>query len=64
MPEIAGDLLDYFSPFDARECLRLVRRYLDPVITGAKEAEIRQRYRATSWHETAGQLLAALNLLQ
>ena len=56
MPEIAGDLIDYFDPYDAGECLRTLLKYLDDAVLAAKEAEIRTRYRRTGWDDTFAQV--------
>lgn len=51
MPEVAGDLVSYFSPSSADECLQAITAMLKP---GALE-EARQKlktYQPTSWDET------------
>lgn len=60
IPEIAGDLLDYFSPYDARACLNLIVRYLDEATLAAKEQEIRSKYRVWTWDQAFDQFLEAL----
>jgi len=49
MPEIAGDLIDYFSPYDTGAMLECVERYLDPQERIEKENRIRHEYKQTSW---------------
>lgn len=49
MPEIAGDLIDYFSPYDTGEMLERIIKYLDPTILIKKEAQITKEYHQTSW---------------
>jgi glycosyltransferase involved in cell wall biosynthesis len=63
MPEVAGDLVDYFSPYDAGECLRLVERYLDPAVLAARVRQMREQYPVTRWDDTVRQLEAALHRL-
>jgi hypothetical protein len=64
MPEIAGDLIDYFSPFDAGECLDVVVRHLEPAVREAKEREILERYVTTSWEESFRQFEAAIQRME
>ena len=49
MPEIAGDLIDYFSPYDTGDILGVIERYLDAETLRRKENEIKNTYRPTSW---------------
>lgn len=49
MPEIAGDLIDYFSPYDTGAMLDTIVKYLDPQILKNKEKEIKNNYQPTSW---------------
>jgi hypothetical protein len=51
MPEIAGDLIEYASPYDPGEFLDLVRKYLVPTVREKKEKEIAARYRPHGWDE-------------
>jgi glycosyltransferase involved in cell wall biosynthesis len=51
MPEIAGDLIEYFSPFDAAECLAVVAKYLDDDALHLREAMIADGYSGQSWEE-------------
>jgi hypothetical protein len=52
MPEIAGDLIDYFSPYDTGALLDLMLRYLDPKLRIARENGLLQNYKSTKWGET------------
>ncbi|MHB8868316.1 MAG: glycosyltransferase [Thermoleophilia bacterium] len=52
MPEIAGDLVDYFSPFDPRGCLDLMLTYLDRRTREAREDRISASYRRRSWNDS------------
>ncbi len=60
MPEIAGQLLDYCSPFSTDELLLLLERYVDPKSRRAKEQEIVKQYRSRSWQVTYDTIKASL----
>ena len=64
MPEVAGDLIDYFSPFNASECLSLIERFLDPSALAAKVRRIREAYRPTSWDSAFLELEEAIQRLE
>lgn len=49
MPEIAGNLIDYFSPYDTGAILQAVVKYLDPKVLKSKENAIKLNYRHKSW---------------
>jgi glycosyltransferase involved in cell wall biosynthesis len=54
LPEIAGDLVSYHDPLDFAACKGLVARALfDDGYRREREAEIRRRYRTTSWADCA-----------
>lgn len=59
IPEIAGDLIDYFSPYDAGDCLKLMATYLDPHYLQQKQTDIKS-YKPTSWDDTSKTVLAAI----
>ncbi|MDB5184904.1 MAG: glycosyltransferase [Candidatus Saccharibacteria bacterium] len=61
MPEIAGDLIEYFSPYDAPACLALIQKYLSVDVRRAKEAEIQAKYKITSWDKTFAQVADAVS---
>ena len=60
IPEIAGDLVSYFSPYSAEDCLDAMTRLLDPDVRSAAEARIAKEYVPTTWEETAGQVIGSL----
>lgn len=63
MPEIAGDLIDYFSPYDSGELFRLVMQYiLHPDMLEAKERSIRSNFSQTTWSQTTTQLVQFIAL--
>lgn len=49
IPEIAGNMIDYFSPYDTGSILDCITRYLDPVELQKKEDIIRKSYHQTTW---------------
>ncbi|MDJ0336526.1 glycosyltransferase family 1 protein [Salinibacterium sp. G-O1] len=55
MTEIAGDLIDYFDPFSAEECLAAIYKLTDDAAL-AEAAERASRYEPTLWSETVTQL--------
>lgn len=52
MPEIAGNLMDYFSPFDSKECANKIIYYLDTRHRKTKEQQIKASYNVVSWNQT------------
>lgn len=63
MPEIAGDLLTYFSPNSTDECLKALQGMLDAKARQKAEDRIKQSYRATSWKDTYDQVVDAITEL-
>lgn len=56
LPEVAGDLLEYFAPYDPLQCLALVDKYANqPKVLERKETEIAKKYRLTTWDQTFAQ---------
>jgi glycosyltransferase involved in cell wall biosynthesis len=52
MTEIAGNLIDYFSPYNPLECLELIKCYcFDEDLLNLKEQAIKQQYKQTTWHD-------------
>ncbi len=60
LPEVAGDLVDYFNPYDAGDCLSVITKYLDPAILAAAEARIKAEYRPQSWKDSYEEFHAAV----
>ncbi len=57
IPEIAGDLLEYFSPYSSEEImLALNKYYSNPKILATKTAEIKKKYKPTLWDESYRQV--------
>lgn len=63
MPEVGGDCVDYFSPYDALGCAQLISRYLDRKIRQEREAEIKKRHKITLWDDTLQQVKKAVETL-
>ena len=64
IPEIAGDMLDYFTPYDAGACLDLIVKYLDPTILKQKENQIEQAYKSTNWDDTFTTVVDAIKAIK
>lgn len=62
MPEIAGDMIDYFSPFDAAECLQKISHYAQPANLAQANKKI-AKYQTTHWDETFKRLQKRLEEL-
>jgi glycosyltransferase involved in cell wall biosynthesis len=60
MPEIAGDQIDYFNPFDTRECLEKIQKYGDQTKTQL-HAHIQKNYNTYSWDQSFAELSAIVN---
>jgi glycosyltransferase involved in cell wall biosynthesis len=52
LPEIAGPLLDYISPYNTQEMLDAMMRWMDDKQLHKKETQIVREYRPTSWDDT------------
>ena len=57
LPEVGGDLADYFDPDDAQGLLDLMLKYLDPKANQARRAEIKQKYQPRTWADSIDGLL-------
>jgi glycosyltransferase involved in cell wall biosynthesis len=65
IPEISGDLPEFFDPFDVPCLVALVKRTLqDREWVQQREAEIRRSFVPTPWSQTAGQILEAVAQLR
>jgi glycosyltransferase involved in cell wall biosynthesis len=63
IPEIAGDLIDYFSPYNADECLQKLMNYQDKAELDKRTALLAKHYRPTTWQETSEHVLRLLSSL-
>lgn len=60
LPEVGKELVDYYSPYDTKECLDKIQKYL--VVKTLKKAEeaIAKNYRATTWDDTFKQAIEVI----
>jgi glycosyltransferase involved in cell wall biosynthesis len=63
MPEIAGDLAVYFSPYDAAGCLEAISTYLEPNKLQKMAERVQAEYKPTTWRQTTYQVHAAVKRL-
>ena len=57
LPEVGGNLADYFDPANPKMLLKLIRRYLQPAINRNRRSEIKQKYQPRAWADSIDQLL-------
>jgi glycosyltransferase involved in cell wall biosynthesis len=60
IPEIAGDLVEYFSPYSPEELMEKMQSLNNPKIRAEKRKKIRATYKATSWDKSYGAVFSAL----
>jgi glycosyltransferase involved in cell wall biosynthesis len=60
IPEIAGDMFEYFSPYSVDECLHLIQKYLDNSRRSAKQQQLAENYKTTTWYSTTVAIKKAL----
>jgi glycosyltransferase involved in cell wall biosynthesis len=61
IPEVGGDLVDYFDPSSDEDALAKIERPLmDPGYLAAREARIRAEYRCRTWADCVDGLMRAL----
>jgi glycosyltransferase involved in cell wall biosynthesis len=61
IPDVGGDLVDYFDPTDEADALAKVERVLfEPGYLAAREARLKAEYRPRSWSECVHALIAEL----
>ena len=61
MPEIAGSLMEYFSPYNSDELARKIGKYLDVAQRVKKEKEIKSKYNTKSWDDCYQQVRKLTN---
>ena len=55
--EIAGNLVDYFSPYAPEQLKQKIEKYsTNPSLLRQRRAEVRKKYKATSWDKTYSQV--------
>ncbi len=60
MPEIAGDQIDYFNPYDSRECLDKILEYADKS-KAELHARVQKTYKPYSWDASFADLEKIVN---
>jgi glycosyltransferase involved in cell wall biosynthesis len=61
IPEVGGDLIDYFDPSDAEDALAKVEKLLlEPGYLAAREARVRAEYRPPTWADCAHSVVLKL----
>lgn len=61
IPEVAGDLIDYFDPADEDDALAKIEKVLfDPGYLPVREARLKSEYRPRTWGDCAAELMAEL----
>lgn len=63
MPEIGGDIVDYFSPFNSGECLDKIIAYADPATLEQRTRRIADEYKTHRWEQTYHQVRKAIDAI-
>jgi hypothetical protein len=62
IPEVGGDLIDYFDPSNDDDALAKIERLLlDPGHLAAREARVRAEYRPRMWADCVRTLIGSLD---
>jgi glycosyltransferase involved in cell wall biosynthesis len=62
IPEVGGNLIDYFDPSNEDDALTKIERPLiDPGYLAAREAQLRAEYRPRTWADCAHALIGTLD---
>jgi hypothetical protein len=61
MPEIAGDLIDYFSPFDSRQCLNKILEYSQKDLADIN-SRIKKQYKPHTWDHSFEELKSFIDI--
>ena len=60
IPEVGGNLVDYFDPADEEDALAKIERpLLEPAYLATREAQVRAEYRRRTWNECVHALMGA-----
>jgi len=63
IPEVGGDLIDYFDPADEDDALAKIERLvLDPAYLAAREARLKAEYRPQAWSDCVRGLIGQLDI--
>jgi glycosyltransferase involved in cell wall biosynthesis len=61
IPEVGGDLIDYFDPTDDDDALAKIERVvLNPAYLAAREMRLRAEYRPRTWADCVTALVSKL----
>jgi glycosyltransferase involved in cell wall biosynthesis len=65
IPEVGGDLVDYFDPYDLRGGMEVLRRMaFDAEYRAKREADVRSGFVGRTWTEVSSNLLAQIQRLR
>ena len=60
IPEVGGNLADYFDPADEEDALAKIERpLLEPAYLATREAQVRAEYRRRTWNDCVHALMGA-----
>jgi glycosyltransferase involved in cell wall biosynthesis len=63
IPEVGGNLVDYFDPADEEDALAKIERpLLEPAYLATREAQVRAEYRRRTWNDCVHALMGAFAL--
>ncbi len=64
IPEVGGDLVDYFDPTDEQDAQAKIERALfDPSYLAERESQIRTRYKPPSWSDCVHEIVGTIEKL-
>ncbi len=62
IPEVGGDLVDYFDPYELSQAYRLVEKAIfDDAFLAERRQRIRERFRATTWPDYARRIRSEID---
>ena len=61
-PEIAGDLIPYYSPYDVAACLESIKALLPEKARAAHEKRIAKEYKSHTWQDSARALMGIMGI--
>ena len=62
IPEIAGDLIPYYSPYDVAACLESIKALLPEKARAAHEKRIAKEYKSHTWQDSARALMGIMGI--
>jgi glycosyltransferase involved in cell wall biosynthesis len=63
MTEIAGSLVEYFSPYNSGECVDLISKYMSIDNIKKKEQEIEKSYKCFSWDDAFKSFVVSASII-